>query len=127
MLELGADAAQLHREAGREIAQLGIDVLWGVRGLAKELLVGAQEAGLKETRFFESSEEAGAEIVSHLTEGDLVLIKGSRGVATDKVVKAIRKAFAEKQMSDGRCLKAGVRSGVRSEMPTAHCLLSSDS
>jgi UDP-N-acetylmuramoyl-tripeptide--D-alanyl-D-alanine ligase len=96
MLELGADAGQLHREAGREIAQLGVDVLWGVRGLAKELLVGAEEAGLRETRFFESSDEAGAEIVSQLTEGDLVLIKGSRGVATDKVVKAIRKAFEEK-------------------------------
>ena len=96
MLELGPDAAELHREAGREIARLGVNVLWGVRGLAEQLVAGAQEAGLKETRFFNNSDEAGAAIVEQLTEGDLVLIKGSRGVATDKVVRAIRQSFEEK-------------------------------
>jgi UDP-N-acetylmuramoyl-tripeptide--D-alanyl-D-alanine ligase len=97
MLELGPDAARLHRDAGREIAELGVDVLWGVRGLANELVAGAREAGLKEARFFDNSEEAGAAIVRELVAGDLVLIKGSRGVATDKVVNAIRKSFAEKE------------------------------
>lgn len=96
MLELGPEAAELHREAGREIARLGVDVLWGVRGLAEQLVAGAKEAGLRETRFFNSSTEAGAAIGGELTEGDLVLIKGSRGVATDRVVSAIRKSFAEK-------------------------------
>ena len=96
MLELGPQAEALHREAGREITRLGIDVLWGVRGLAVELVAGAKEAGLSETRFFNSSDEAGSAIVDYLNEGDLVLIKGSRGVATDKVVRAIRQSFAEK-------------------------------
>lgn len=99
MLELGPAAAALHREAGREIARLGVDVVWGVRGLAQELVAGAEEAGLAETRFFNSSDEVGPAIVAQLTAGDLVLIKGSRGVATDKVVKAIRQAFAEKVTS----------------------------
>src|SRR4029078_2825720 len=36
MLELGPDEVALHREAGREIAALGINVVWGVRGLGKE-------------------------------------------------------------------------------------------
>ena len=58
MLELGPDAPTLHREAGREIARAGIDVLWGVRGLAAEIIAGAKEAGLKQTAFFESSDEA---------------------------------------------------------------------
>src|SRR5438128_4734927 len=35
MLELGPESPQMHREAGHEIARLGIDVLWGVGGLAK--------------------------------------------------------------------------------------------
>src|SRR6476646_7035458 len=60
MMELGADAPATHREAGREIAQLGIDVLWGVRGLGNEIVAGAQEAGLQTTRFFASSDEAAA-------------------------------------------------------------------
>jgi UDP-N-acetylmuramoyl-tripeptide--D-alanyl-D-alanine ligase len=96
MLELGPDAAELHREVGREIARLGVDVVWGVRGLAEQLVAGSREAGLKQTRFFNNSNEAAAAIVDEIAPGDLVLIKGSRGVATDKVVDAIRKSFEEK-------------------------------
>jgi UDP-N-acetylmuramoyl-tripeptide--D-alanyl-D-alanine ligase len=93
MLELGAEAAKLHRETGREIAKVGIDILWGIRGLAKELVAGAAEAGLTETRFFENSAAAASAIVAEITAGDLVLVKGSRAVATDKVVSAIREKF----------------------------------
>lgn len=93
MLELGPDEASLHREAGREIAESGVHVLWGVRGLAKEIASGAAEAGLTATRFFKSSEDAAAEVVKEVKDGDLILVKGSRGVATEKVVKALRERF----------------------------------
>jgi UDP-N-acetylmuramoyl-tripeptide--D-alanyl-D-alanine ligase len=93
MLELGPDEVALHREAGREIGNLHADVVWGIRGLAAELVAGAKESGI-ETRFFESSDEAATAVVDELREGDLVLVKGSRGVATDKIVKAIRERFA---------------------------------
>ncbi|HAF13576.1 MAG TPA: UDP-N-acetylmuramoyl-tripeptide--D-alanyl-D-alanine ligase [Blastocatellia bacterium] len=93
MLELGPDEASLHRESGREIGRAGVDVLWGVRGLAAEIVAGANEAGLTETTFFETSDEAARAIVKELREGDLVLVKGSRGVATDRIVTAIRKQF----------------------------------
>ena len=93
MLELGPDEAALHREAGREIGRAGVNVVWGVRGLGAEIVAGAQEAGLSETRFFETSDEAAAALVAEVREGDLVLVKGSRGVATDKVVNAIRERF----------------------------------
>ncbi|HEV2764275.1 MAG TPA: UDP-N-acetylmuramoyl-tripeptide--D-alanyl-D-alanine ligase, partial [Pyrinomonadaceae bacterium] len=46
MLELGPEAALMHREAGREIAGFGGEALWGVRGLARELVGGAREAGM---------------------------------------------------------------------------------
>ncbi len=93
MLELGEKGAELHRQAGREIARAGIDLLWGVRGLAEELILGAREEGLTATRFFENSEEAAAAILKEVLEGDLILIKGSRGVATDIVVKALCEHF----------------------------------
>ncbi|MEP6719087.1 MAG: UDP-N-acetylmuramoyl-tripeptide--D-alanyl-D-alanine ligase [bacterium] len=93
MLELGPDEASLHREAGGEIARAGIDVLWGVRGLAAEIVAGAGDAGLKETRFFVDSVEAARAIVAEIRKGDLILIKGSRGVATEKIVSAIRDRF----------------------------------
>jgi UDP-N-acetylmuramoyl-tripeptide--D-alanyl-D-alanine ligase len=93
MMELGPDAAAMHRDAGREIGQLGIDILWGVRGLGREIMAGAQEAGLNSARFFETSDEAAISIVDEVKEGDLILVKGSRSVETDKVVKAIKQRF----------------------------------
>ena len=92
MLELGAESAALHREAGRDIAGLGVDVLWGVRGDARELVEGAREAGMREgaTAFFETSEEAAEALAGFVREGDLVLVKGSRGVHTEKVVERLK-------------------------------------
>ena len=93
MLELGPDEVSLHRDVGREIAGSGIDVLWGVRGLGKEIVAGASDAGLAATRFFDSSDEVADELIREVKEGDLILVKGSRGVATDRIVKALRERF----------------------------------
>jgi UDP-N-acetylmuramoyl-tripeptide--D-alanyl-D-alanine ligase len=91
---LGPDSPQMHREAGHEVAELGIEVLWGVRGFAAELIAGARERGLTATRFFESSEAAAAEILNEVREGDLILVKGSRSVETDRVVRALKDKFS---------------------------------
>ena len=93
MLELGPEAGLLHRDAGREIAAVGVDVLWGVRGLAQQLVDGADEAGLPVARYFENSEQAAEALISEVRAGDLILVKGSRGVATDKIVKAMKERF----------------------------------
>ncbi|HYW71158.1 MAG TPA: UDP-N-acetylmuramoyl-tripeptide--D-alanyl-D-alanine ligase [Pyrinomonadaceae bacterium] len=93
MLELGPESPQMHREAGHEIARLGIDLVWGVRGFAADLIAGAREAGAAATRLFESSDEAAAAAVAEIRAGDLVLVKGSRSVETDKVVKALKQKF----------------------------------
>jgi len=93
MLELGPDELALHRQVGRDIAGAGIDVVWSVRGLAVAIVEGAREAGTSVTRFFESSDDAARAVVDEIREGDLVLVKGSRGVATDKIVAAIRERF----------------------------------
>jgi UDP-N-acetylmuramoyl-tripeptide--D-alanyl-D-alanine ligase len=93
MLELGPEEAELHREAGKAIASEEIDVLWGVRGLASEMVAGAQGAGLSATRFFDNSLEAASAILRELREGDLLLVKGSRGVATDRIVEALKSQY----------------------------------
>ncbi len=86
MLELGIDAESIHHETGKKIAASGVDALFGVRGLASCLVEGAQEAGLGETKFFVDSDQAAEEIVNEVRAGDLVLVKGSRGVRTEKIV-----------------------------------------
>lgn len=93
MMELGSEAPEMHREAGREIARLRINALWGVRGLAKEIIAGAESEGITSTRFFESAQEAAAAILIEAREGDLILVKGSRSVETDQVVAALRGRF----------------------------------
>jgi UDP-N-acetylmuramoyl-tripeptide--D-alanyl-D-alanine ligase len=99
MLELGPDEVSLHHQAGRDIAATGINTLWGVRGLAKNLVAGAVEAGMSDTKFFESSADAAAALLNEARSGDLILIKGSRGVATDKIVSAIKANFELKEKS----------------------------
>lgn len=95
MLELGSEGAAMHSEAGAEIARSGIDMLWGVRGLAAEMVEGARAEGMtfEAARFFETSEEAAVAICEIVRKGDLVLVKGSRGVETDKVVKMLRERY----------------------------------
>ncbi len=94
MLELGKDEAKLHYEAGEQIAEAGVDVLWGVRGLAKEVVAGAAAAGLKDATFFPDSSAAAAAIVNEVKDGDLILVKGSRGVATDMIVNELKRRYA---------------------------------
>jgi UDP-N-acetylmuramoyl-tripeptide--D-alanyl-D-alanine ligase len=95
MLELGTEGAALHRDAGRDIAGFGVDVLWGVSGLARELVEGAREAGMsaEATRFFETSEEAADALREFVRPGDLVLVKGSRGVHTERIVEALKEQY----------------------------------
>ena len=94
MLELGLESPQMHREAGHEIARLGIDVLWGVRGLASEMVSAAREAGIVGGSFFESSDDAAAAALKEVRAGDLILVKGSRSVETDRIVAALKERFA---------------------------------
>ncbi|HEY7544102.1 MAG TPA: UDP-N-acetylmuramoyl-tripeptide--D-alanyl-D-alanine ligase [Blastocatellia bacterium] len=92
MLELGASAADLHRTSGRRLANLGIDMLIGVRGLASEIVRGAREAGMKEdaTIFCETPDEAGRLLAREARSGDLILVKGSRGVKTEIAVERLK-------------------------------------
>jgi UDP-N-acetylmuramoyl-tripeptide--D-alanyl-D-alanine ligase len=97
MLELGPESARMHREAGGEIAGMGIDILWGVRGFGMDIVEGAREAGMpaEMARFFENSNQAAEALSAEVREGDLVLVKGSRGVSTDKVVALLKERFTE--------------------------------
>ncbi len=86
MLELGPQGVFLHAECGRAAAQAGIDVVLGVRGLARELTRSAAEAGA-EALFLDTPEEAGGWLRDHLQPGDLVLLKASRGVRLERALE----------------------------------------
>jgi len=92
MRELGASSPQLHRECGGAVASLGkIDWIVGVAGDANELIRAAVSAGHENNRarYFEDSVEAGKFLADFIQPGDLLLLKGSRGVKMEKILEAI--------------------------------------
>jgi UDP-N-acetylmuramoyl-tripeptide--D-alanyl-D-alanine ligase len=93
MRELGDEAALIHFETGKQIAEIGVDKVFGVEGFARNLLEGAKDAGLENVEFYENSEIAGEKFLAEVRAGDLVLIKGSRGVRTEKVVEKLLENF----------------------------------
>jgi UDP-N-acetylmuramoyl-tripeptide--D-alanyl-D-alanine ligase len=96
MLELGPQSAQLHRVAGRQAAANKIDWVVGVQGQASKLASGAAEAGLSavHVKFFANSAEAAAFLCELLQPGDLLLVKGSRGVKMERIVEVLREGYA---------------------------------
>jgi UDP-N-acetylmuramoyl-tripeptide--D-alanyl-D-alanine ligase len=93
MLELGENEKSVHFETGEQIAASGVDMLIGVRGLASRLVDGAQAAGLANAEFVEDSDAAAARVASIVEPGDVVLVKGSRGVKTEKVIEYLSARF----------------------------------
>ena len=92
MRELGPSSPELHRECGASVAQLKkIDWILGVTGDAAEFVNAATKAGHApaQARFFADSEEAGKFFAEFIQPGDLLLLKGSRGVKMEKILEAI--------------------------------------
>ena len=101
MLELGPDAAQIHRSTGQKIADTRIDMLIGVRGLARELVEGAKDGGLDNAEFVADSSDAGVKLAQSVKAGDAILVKGSRGVRTEKVIERLLEKFELEKSADG--------------------------
>jgi UDP-N-acetylmuramoyl-tripeptide--D-alanyl-D-alanine ligase len=97
MLELGSTSGELHREAGRAAAATGkLNWIIGVQGDAESFVRGAMEAGHPAThaKFIRSSSEAAGFVAGLLQAGDLLLVKGSRGVKMERIVEALDARFA---------------------------------
>jgi UDP-N-acetylmuramoyl-tripeptide--D-alanyl-D-alanine ligase len=88
MLELGPSGEELHRRSGEHIAKKGIDILVGVRGLAQPMVEAAGHAGIR-AEFVATPEEAGEWLVRETREGDVVLLKASRGVKLERALEAV--------------------------------------
>jgi UDP-N-acetylmuramoyl-tripeptide--D-alanyl-D-alanine ligase len=86
MLELGPAGEAMHRESGRHMAEAGIDLVIGVRGLAKAIVDGAEEQGVR-AEFMSTPEEAGAWLGREIKPGDAVLLKASRGVRLERALE----------------------------------------
>jgi len=90
MLELGEYSRQAHFEVGVSAAENGVDILLTVGPEAKGYARGARSvrSGI-DCRTFDRNDQAVKELKSFLTRGDAVLVKGSRGMHTEEIVRAL--------------------------------------
>jgi UDP-N-acetylmuramoyl-tripeptide--D-alanyl-D-alanine ligase len=93
MLELGPESVRLHEECGRAVVTAHVDRLVTVGGApARALGLAAVAAGLAPGAVTHVAESpAAADVTAALVQpGDLVLVKGSRGVRLERVVERLQ-------------------------------------
>jgi UDP-N-acetylmuramoyl-tripeptide--D-alanyl-D-alanine ligase len=89
MLEMGEYGPALHADAGRAAAEAGLDLVAGVGGNAEHLAAAACAGGVA-ALFLPDAEAAGRWLKQNLQPGDVVLVKGSRGVHLERAVEVLR-------------------------------------
>jgi UDP-N-acetylmuramoyl-tripeptide--D-alanyl-D-alanine ligase len=91
MLELGSEAEKYHEEIGRAAADTGVGKAYLRGDFAKAFVRGAMKRGMKSDQVFVdlSTEETVAHLKACLKAGDWVLVKGSRKMKMEEIVRAI--------------------------------------
>jgi UDP-N-acetylmuramoyl-tripeptide--D-alanyl-D-alanine ligase len=88
MLEMGEHGPALHTDCGRAAAEAGLDLVVGVQGNAEHLAAAACAGGVA-ALFLPDAEAAGRWLKQNLQPGDVVLVKGSRGVHLERAIEAL--------------------------------------
>jgi UDP-N-acetylmuramoyl-tripeptide--D-alanyl-D-alanine ligase len=95
MLELGPMKLALHREAGRRAGTARVQMLVAVGPLSRESAEAARRAGVIEVHHYGDSTACAEAIGGLLGDGDLIVVKGSRGMRMGRVVRALTAQLAE--------------------------------
>jgi len=92
MLELGTDSDRFHTAAGEKAAKSNLDYLFLFGSFALDIKKGAVSAGMTENKIsvFKDIESLNQSVKKHLQKGDVMLIKGSRGMQLERVVCSIK-------------------------------------
>jgi UDP-N-acetylmuramoyl-tripeptide--D-alanyl-D-alanine ligase len=88
MLEMGEQGPALHAACGRAAAEAGLDLVAGVGGNAEHLAAAACAGGVA-SLFLPDAQAAGRWLKQNLRKGDVVLVKGSRGVHLERAIEAL--------------------------------------
>ncbi len=86
MYELGKYETESHREVGRAAALQQVDYVIAVGRLGRLIGEAAQEAGCR-VDWAEQNEQALIYLQQYLQSGDVVLVKGSRGMQMEQIVQ----------------------------------------
>ena len=89
MLELGKESGNLHKQIGAMVPEMNFDMLIAVGNEAKKYVEGAKSRGMKNVFHFDTVDDAVTCLSQSVAEGDVVLVKGSRGMHMERVVDAL--------------------------------------
>jgi len=95
MKELGANSQMFHHAVGTCFAQAGIHQLIAIGDLARYIAQGAQEAGLENSVYYPTLEEAETTLLRELRSGVTILVKASRSMAFERIVDFLQKNIAD--------------------------------
>ncbi len=108
MLELGGESERLHAEIGRFLAESGVDELFTFGTHSRHLNQAARGKGLsrRASRHYSDFDLMVSDLAASLAPGDVVLVKGSRGMRLERVGDALREM-----------LRSGSRIGAERDRP----------
>jgi UDP-N-acetylmuramoyl-tripeptide--D-alanyl-D-alanine ligase len=95
MLELGSKAGAWHHKIGRHLADTGVKTLFVMGDYSRDTAAGAMERGMAAAGifFYESPEQVRDHLQSSLKAGDWVLVKGSRKMKMERIVRMMIETF----------------------------------
>jgi UDP-N-acetylmuramoyl-tripeptide--D-alanyl-D-alanine ligase len=93
MLELGEQAEELHQQVGKHTAQCGVDILLTFGPLSKFI---HDAASVKTKAHFENKSALTEYLIHILADGDIVLVKGSRGMKMEEVIMNLEEQLSPK-------------------------------
>ena len=95
MYELGASSRHYHCDVGFYAASKNIDYIIGVGEYASDIILGSSKYGVDKEKHlaFEKKELVVEYLVQKIRPGDVVLVKGSRGMAMESIVEEIESNF----------------------------------
>jgi len=101
MLELGHLGAALHREVGKLCGTSGIGMLVTIGNLSRGAAEAARRAGVPEVHHHADVDKATESIVEFLSDGDLIVVKGSRSMHLERIVRRLVEDLAPHQAPYG--------------------------
>ncbi len=99
MLELGDQAADLHRALGRHAAEAGVTHLFARGDYAAHVVEGACEAGAPHAEAIQKHAAIADAVHAAANPGDVALVKGSRGMRMERVIQALQELYAAEESS----------------------------
>ena len=99
MLELGEGSEAEHRDIGEEVVCMGIDALFCYGPMMKLAIESAHKSGLSKAKHFDTKIALSDELNRYVRQGDVVLVKGSRGMRMEEVVDELKRGL--EQMNGG--------------------------